>query len=286
MEPLDQFREWLLTAGLYKPRSFSISEGMRLAGSISGSTIKLDCYCPGCQKPSTFTFINTSRLPSPVPPSLGSTGSVRTPAMHLENYLPGVIQSMSFTCARNAQHKLLFYVDARVISADEFRVEKIGQKPSQFDLVAADFERYEDLLSKNDQRELKSAAICHSAGYHVAAFTYLRRVFERRLEVAHEQASKDAGWDEAAYDGKQTMADRIDVLSGHLPRFLVENRVLYNILSEGIHKLTEQQCADGYDPVRLGILLILDEEIERQRREARTTEAAKSLQRLQQKIQG
>jgi hypothetical protein len=76
------------------------------------------------------------------------------------------------------------------------------------------------------------------------------------------------------------MEHKIDLLRDHLPTFLVEHRKIYNILSTGIHELSEAECADAYDLVRVGITLILDEEIEQWRRKSAIDEAGKSLKQL------
>lgn len=61
----------------------------------------------------------------------------------------------------------------------------------------------------------------------------------------------------------------------------MENRKIYNMLSKGIHELDETDCEAGYQVLRTGIVLILDEEIERRRQSRTIAEASKSLQQLQ-----
>lgn len=287
-EPVvDQFCDWLLTAGLYRPKTFTTAEAARLAEWISPFGLQLDCYCPTCKRTSTFTFQSTFRLRPPIPATLDVPGRE---SMHtrVEEYLPREISGMGFTCARGGNaHPLQFYIMANANEDEQtFVVTKVGQIPSQMALASADLQRYAKLLDDEDMRELKSAEVCHSAGYHIAAFTYLRRVFERRIDVAHAVASKDAGWKEPAYAKLFFMEQKIDALRAHLPTFLVEHRKVYNILSAGIHELTEKQCSDGYATVRLGITLILDEEIERRERTAKIAKAGVSLQKLQEKYEG
>ena len=120
-----------------------------------------------------------------------------------------------------------------------------------------------------------------SAGFHVAAFVYLRRVFERRIEIAHEAAKNDDGWEETAYDPRtMRMEDRIAALRDHLPDFHVENRKIYGILSKGIHELTEEDCAEAFSPLELGIMFILDEEIEMKRKAAKLAKVSGDLAKL------
>jgi hypothetical protein len=105
------------------------------------------------------------------------------------------------------------------------------------------------------------------------------------LEFAHKKAIADAGWDEAAYCAAYFMEKKIEFLHDHLPVFLVQNRKLYNILSAGIHELTEAQCAEGYELARLGITLIVEEEIAQAERTKLIASVGPSLQRLQERYE-
>ena len=48
-------------------------------------------------------------------------------------------------------------------------------------------------------------------------------------------------------------------LASILPKFLVDNRKLYSILSKGVHELSEEECLKYFDLIKSGIELILDE---------------------------
>ena len=114
----------------------------------------------------------------------------------------------------------------------------------------------------------------HDVG--IGAFIYLRRIFENLIEAAHLKAKAEASWDEIAYE-KARMDEKIQFLKHLLPPFLVENRVLYKILSSGVHELSEQECLKAFPVVKLGIELILDDELERHKRERKIEEAKKAL---------
>ena len=102
-----------------------------------------------------------------------------------------------------------------------------------------------------------------------------------RLLVLAAPAKKDDGWDETAYDPRNMrMEARIAALRDHLPDFLVENRKIYSILSKGIHELTEEDCAEAFSPIELGITLILDEEIEMKRKAAKRAKVSGDLAKL------
>lgn len=123
------------------------------------------------------------------------------------------------------------------------------------------------------------AAGLASHGVGIGAFVYLRRIFEAIIEKARGAAAVLPGWNEDPFRNAR-MDEKIALLKAHLPPFLVENRALYVILSTGIHSLTEDQCLTAFPMVKLGIELILDEELERARRDEKVAAARKGLSAL------
>ena len=82
------------------------------------------------------------------------------------------------------------------------------------------------------------------------------------------------------------MDEKIALLKNLLPSFLVEYKVLYAILSKGIHELSEQECLQAFSVVKLGIELILDEKIEQQEKERKIQDASKAIQNLSSSLTG
>ncbi|MGD9725837.1 MAG: hypothetical protein AB7R40_14025 [Nitrospiraceae bacterium] len=93
-------------------------------------------------------------------------------------------------------------------------------------------------------------------------FVYLRRLFEALIEKARQTAAAEPGWDEAAFKNAR-MDEKIAILRQHLPKFLVDNRALYGIMSMGVHMLSKARCLEAFPVVRVGIELMLDERLER-----------------------
>jgi hypothetical protein len=281
-----EFKKWLAESSLYKPARLPTSSAHKLAEHVYTHGISTDVYCPECADRTTYICLprapregEKAKFPTAALTSaLTTSGDVHKAAEILGKSLGG----LSFQCARNGSHKLQIYL--RVTAAvDTATLTKIGQFPSMFDQASEKIRQYRSIASEEDTKELNSAVLCDAHGFHVAAYTYLRRVFERRLEVAHEIAKKDPGWNETEYSPTAFMEERIDRLRAHLPSFLVEHRKLYNVLSRGIHELTEQECANGYEVVYLGVTLILDEEIERKNRANKIAAASKSIKQLHEK---
>lgn len=277
----DGLCKWYVESGLYQSFQMTVDEIKLILRSIQlRFGLRFDCYCTGCRESSVFTC---SSLVSSIENTL-STMKFRS-GNSLSRWIEDHLCDITFTCARNGAHSL-----RAILLPDWFdsengdvtvKLTKIGQSPSKLDLLQGALTRYSKVAEEVDLRELRSAALCHSHGLHVAAFAYLRRVFERRLEVAHQQARQDASWKEEDYDPRaMRMEDRIGALAAHLPRFLVENRVVYKILSRGIHELAEGECKAAYSAVDEAIGLILDEEIERREKSKRIERATKSLGQL------
>src|SRR5207245_2482045 len=154
-------------------------------------------------------------------------------------------------------------------------MSKVGQSPSLADLHLPGVRKYKRVLGEEKHAEFTRAIGLHAHGVGIGAFVYMRRVFERLIEAARDEVSKDPNWDRTAYV-QDRMEDRILSLQDRLPAFLVENRALYAILSRGIHELTEAECLEMFEPIRVGIELILDEQLEQQSRAekiAKTTAA-------------
>jgi hypothetical protein len=218
----------------------------------------MDCHCYGCERHSVLVCIQNEY----------------TRRYIYDNH----IFSLSFTCIRDQSHFTTF-----LFRAHKGEVEKIGQFPSLGDLAAPDLQKYRPVLTNERYRELVRGVGLASHDVGIGAFIYLRRVFEHLIESAHSKAKAVPGWDETAFE-KARMDEKIQLLKNSLPQFLVENRVLYKILSSGVHELSEEECLRAYPAVKIGIELILDDELERHKREKKVEAAKNALNLTAQKL--
>lgn len=215
-----------------------------------------DCYCPGCDKESTFR--------SPV-----SSPRVQRPE--------GEFVSAIFHCTRAAHT----FFAALHLDIPGLTVMKVGQFPSLADLAVAALGKYRKTLGKELYSEFNRAVGLAAHGVGVGSFVYLRRVFERLLDEAQGRAKAEGAWDatEPAWEAAR-IGQKISLLERYLPEFLVQNRALYGVLSQGIHSLSEEQCLAAFPIVKTGIELILDEKLAREEREAKTKAATEEIARL------
>lgn len=183
-----------------------------------------------------------------------------------------------FRCSRNPEHTLYF-----LVAVADGTIQKIGQFPSLADLQLPDVAKYKPLLGPEKQRELVRAIGLAAHGVGIGSFVYLRRVFEFLIEDARERVASDGQFDADAFK-KARMEERILMLQSQLPTFLVENRRIYGILSKGVHSLSENECLQYFDTLRVGIELILDERLEELRKTQKTERAKAALTDLQARL--
>jgi len=248
----------------------------------------IDSYCISCVKKSTFKGIQ-----QPIPAELSkdryikmrSIGSTEGPPL-----IPAGAYEVNFTCARNQshRHRFIFLATQNILIEDGKRkiistIQKIGQYPSYGDLNIPKVKMYSPILSKEDMGELVRAIGLASHDVGVGSYVYLRRVFERLVEVAHKEAAKDGDWDEDAYI-KSRMKEKIQLLSNELPVFLVEHPEMYSLLSKGVHELSEQDCLEHFDTLKIAIELILDEKLEENKKAQKIAKAKMSITRAIEKV--
>ena len=118
----------------------------------------------------------------------------------------------------------------------------------------------------------------------IGSFVYIRRIFENLIDQAHNLAKSEIkDFSEDIYLNSR-MDKKIIMLKDFLPVFLVENRILYAILSKGIHELSEEECLLYFDTVKIGIEQILDEKYIQNERASKIKESEKAINILHSKL--
>lgn len=247
-----------------------------------------DSYCVACKSEATFRAYAPERpseyVRRPLPP--GSVLIRRPPGAELPVLQPQMY-TVTAKCARNVQHVQTFFIltGRRPAEVNEGRqthetvLTKVGQYPSFADFHHEAVKRYRGSVPGQQLADLTRAINLAAHDIGIGAYVYLRRVFEWLIEDAHQVAMTQNDWDESAYTAAR-MRERIDLLRGHLPEFLVEHPQMYGLLSAGIHELTEKACLENFDLLRVAIELVLDERLEKREREAKIRRAKESLARV------
>ncbi|MBX9582044.1 MAG: hypothetical protein K2X87_17200 [Gemmataceae bacterium] len=252
----------------------------------------VDCHCQGCGREAVFQ----SKAPLLTFRSGHSPGAVRLSVDEYERatrhnqFSPEqqfVVQQLAlrdraftveFSCTRNGEHKLFFF-----FRVHDGTVSKVGQWPSVAALEETGIKKYRGVLGERRFREFSRAVGLHAHAVGIGAFVYLRRIFEGLIDTARQAATGEPGWDETAF-GRCRMDEKIQTLKARLPAFLVEHRHMYAILSKGIHELGEEECLDYFEPLKTGIEMILDQEIERRELAAKADRAGAALNAIRQKL--
>lgn len=240
-----QHQEVLIEAPLYKEFDLSGIDDKDFAKFILGGA-GLDAYCIECKQVSVFRLVET--------PSYQIDEKIKD----LPKY--GVI-TMRAECTRHADNfkKKCFGELYFCLYRKGDKLIKIGQYPTKADL---DFGSLDPAFSKEldvtFRADLGRAIGLRAHGIGVGSFVYLRRIFENLIEEAHVLAKSDKDWDDTTFQ-KARMPERIKLLKAYLPNRLVETSKLYDILSIGVHELSEDDCLKHFDLILKAILMILKE---------------------------
>lgn len=272
---------------LYQSFSFNDEEVFKVAKIIYFSGT-LDSYCIDCEREATFN--RTIELPTKFDFEKWkklNVISVSSPITY--PILEPATYEITLQCTRNNTHFQQFIIlvhRKRIIMDDKERkkigyvntFQKIGQYPSLADIHIPGIKKYAPILGKERFRELSKSIGLAAHDVGIGAYVYLRRVFESLIEEAHEEAKEEKAdqWDEEKYQ-QSRMTEKVGILKNQLPEFLVENPVMYSLLSKGIHELNEEDCLKHFNTLKICIELILDEKIKKKEREVKIKEARKAL---------
>jgi hypothetical protein len=226
----------------------------------------IDCYCLECLQPSVFHIEDSTWWGY----DRANVQSILGERNHIFEY--------QFNCARNDSHKLIL-----IFRLHNSNFMKIGQYPTIADLSIIEIQKYRKVLGNARYAEFNRAVGLVSHGIGIGAFVYLRRIFENLIEEAHQLHIALTDWGEDSYQACR-MDGKIELLKQSLPDFLVQNKTLYSILSKGLHELSESECLNAFPVTKLGIELILDEKLEKLKREKKIKQASKDIGELAKKL--
>lgn len=158
------------------------------------------------------------------------------------------------------------------------KVVKVGSYPSTADLDRGRLFSECNIPKSRIPKELATAIGLKAHGVYIGAYAYLRRVYETLIVNARKKAEQDG----VLVENFETMhvKEKIKALSDYLPEYMVENRNAYGILSKGIHELSEDDCKIGYDVLYNLIVLILEDQEERRKKELRKKDISNAINAL------
>ncbi len=291
------FLDFLLNSGLYDSiaiREDNISDLIEL---LKGN-IKISAYCKECEQERVFVMkpikhyymdgpegdetINSMSLGEEILSLQTTMFNVESTAVKewkwVYSQIADAIRLMNFEfiCSMDENHHLDF-----VVLTNNNSMMKIGQYPSVADMTFPELDGYKHVISKQDRRELGTAIGLFANGVGAGSYVYLRRILERLVHQAKEEAGShiDANEFENA-----RMSDQIKMLNGYLPDILVQNTTIYGVLSKGIHELSEEECLKYFPVVKQCIFQILGMRENIRKRKADENALNKALNEVMEKI--
>jgi hypothetical protein len=256
-----------------------VSELRRFLGAYDG-------YCPNCKLQSTFRFVQDDIVTSLIRDEGIWSNHLKIGSRALNPWLEAPRFDLVARCTRRHHEvRAMFYLwhSGEDLSKQSVFLRKVGQYPSLADLQSGDTARFQSILGEEKAKELSVARVQYQHNFSAAAYLYLRRVFEHLIRAVAKGASTAKGWKQASFE-KADMRGRIRMLRAHLPKEVVKDGTLYGVLSEGVHNLSDSQCADYYATLEKGTVLILDEIMREQERAKDIAEYSAELQKLRHKI--
>ena len=280
--PINRFSKLVSEGSLYDPQTFTNFDLSIIATALGQIGLRFDLDCPECNRPSTFVLpIVTTVEISETDKTFAALAAftAKPEPITKAKQLIDVSRWLEFRCARHQQHKVIFILNIEPIKAAHgvrpankelsfYSCVKIGQFPAHAELVAGRLRAVSKIAARIDAVELRRAAGLISNDVAIGAFVYLRRVFERIIEGAWKRAIESG--QKLPDATKMRMAEKVTALKAHLPEVVTRHAKAYGILSQGLHELSEEQCAKVY-PVLEGSSIAMLEDIhaqaEKQRRD-------------------
>lgn len=233
---------------------------------ILSNRTTIDAYCIWCGKEGVFRAYNYLSDNVSVPPWTKRNN--------------GLIE-IEYRCTRNESHAYHTYY----FKAGDF-FTKVGQFPSVADFQIPQVESYRKILDEEQYKEFTRGIGLSAHGVGIGSFVYLRRVFENLIEEARTRAQTENKEFSNENYLRARMDEKIQMVKDYLPEFLVENRTLYAILSKGIHDLSEDECLQYFETVKIGIEQILDEKIIQKEKANKAVSARNAIQKVHGNLNG
>lgn len=219
------------------------------------------CYCNDCKTESVFSgeLSNNLRYVS------------NLNLLNCENGPTELSFEKRFICQLHNDHVIT--LSFKVIGSS---IQKIGQYPSVADMQSAKYARYQKPLGKAEFAELKKANLLHSFSMNIGAFIYLRRIIENLVLAAYQDNKSECDQECGNFAGLH-FDKKVKMLSKYLPPFFTNNPHIYGLISKGVHELSEEECAEYYEMLLSGVLMILEEKEAKDAKLRRQKEIERSL---------
>lgn len=294
LKVLQNVEDIILKTGLYEELPIDITNDVDVNTIIkleyyAGS---LRAYCPDCKQETPFRrdLLISRNLHTETPmPHYGAykTFMELSQTLVISERRKYAFTNRSFTlefyCTHNQTHRIYF-----TFAVKDDILQKIGQLPSIADSMEEEIKSYKKELEKDlgreKSQEFSKAIGLFSHGVGIGSFVYLRRIFESFIYQAKDKAVAKGDTTEEVFN-QLRMVEKIELLKDYLPEIIVENKIIYGVVSKGIHELSEDECKKYFNTIKTGIELILDEKIAKRKAEEKKRLFTAELSKVYQEIQ-
>ena len=264
---------WFKKAALYHTEDYSF-ESARDVGfdtlrhnlmAVIFPKISIDSYCTSCRRDTVFT---------------PASRDVCWTSTKGNDIIPNGVQYANFVCTRKTCNSWLFFV---FIIEGRSKVTKIGQYPSIADLVSPQLRKYSTVLGDSFVSDWQRAIGLRAHGIGAGSYVYLRRIIESLVDSAANSAIDNGEFAAEMYRNAR-WPERIKLLSTYLPDYLAENAQVYGVLSQGVHKLTEDECNAYFEVLHTSIEIICEEKLADKIRASKASAGAAALENVRRQL--
>ena len=196
------------------------------------------------------------------------------------------LSDLEFTCVSCDTDKRIYHVEL-IVNEDTIQIQKYGELPR----MKLQRDRILQRFLKNDLENYEKAVICLSHEYGIAAFAYFRRLVEnnidRLLELLREDFQSSGVPTEVMgrlsnLRKNSPMSEKIEIANHALPQYLQPAglnplRRLYQVLSEGVHEFSEEECLNKAKAISDCLTYLVSELASRKRHRIRFQKSAGAL---------
>lgn len=219
--------------------------------------LAIDDYCENCGTTKVFNNINPIIMDEEFDKNVGYKPSY-APVDGVDIPLPNpnedfktkqYILGIKLKCAKCGEmhYYFLLFKGEKII--------KIGQYPSFAGKEKHELDKYKNIISKY-YIELVRSVNAYSQNMGIAAFVYLRRIYEHIVETEYAKFPEPEKNANASFDEKMKEVDkRVHIIPFELD---AHKSKIYSVLSKGIHEYEEDECYEMYPMMKTIIIIMLD----------------------------
>ena len=253
--------EFLEEYPLYRKFEFKLPESLNKFNKVN-----INMYCPNCKETRTFRFLNHYLHGYEESTSIGMNYPT-----HLNWIKPNCIVHLNYICAACEKFNRMFSFR---IGKNRQYIEKVGQYPP-WDISIK--KKLQKILGEYSDY-YKKGLICESQAYGIGANIYYRRIIEEIIgELLEDIKEFLVGEDREKYEKvleetrkSKNAQDKINLVKDLIPPILMVGsqnplKVLYNILSGGVHGKTDEECLEDAQIIRETLIFLINSILRRQK---------------------